>query len=206
MGTMLAIFLSTSDEMLPILISAAVPAKTILKILLVKVLVSVAGGFAIDLAFCKLPAKPKHIHDLCEQDGCGCHKKHSIFISALLHAVKVFGFILVVSIGLNLVLEFGGEAVLERFATAHSALAVLLVAVVGLVPNCAASVLITELYLKHFISPGAMMAGLLVNAGVGVLVLFKTNRPIRQNMRILGLLYTIGIAAGFLIDLLQITF
>ena len=107
---------------------------------------------------------------------------------------------------LNALLEFGGETVLERFATSYTVLAVLLVAIVGLVPNCAASVLITQLYLKHFISPGAMMAGLLVSAGVGILVLFKTNRSIRQNMTILGLLYVIGITAGFVIDLLQITF
>ena len=81
-----------------------------------------------------------------------------------------------------------------------------MVAIVGLVPNCAASVLITQLYLKHFISPGAMMAGLLVSAGVGILVLFKANRPIRQNIAIVGILYAIGVVAGFVIDLLQITF
>lgn len=206
LGTMVAIFLSTSDEMLPILISAAVPAKTIFKILATKVLVAVVGGFAIDAVLRKLPAKPKHIHDLCEQDGCHCHEKHSLFKSAFLHTIKVFGFILAVSIALNALLEFGGETVLERFATSYTVLAVLLVAIVGLVPNCAASVLITQLYLKHFISPGAMMAGLLVSAGVGMLVLFKTNRSIRQNMTVLGLLYVIGITAGFVIDLLQITF
>ena len=206
LGTMMAIFLSTSDEMLAVLISAAVPATTIAKILVTKVLVAVVAGFAVDLVLRKLPAKPKHIHDLCEQDGCHCHEKHSLFKSAFLHAIKVFGFILLVSVALNFVLEFGGEAVLERFATSYTVLAVLLVAMVGQVPNCAASVLITQLYLKHFISPGAMMAGLLVSAGIGVLVLFKTNRPIRQNITIVGLLYAIGIVAGFLIDLLQITF
>ena len=206
LGTMLAIFLSTSDEMLPILISAAVPATTILKILAVKLLVAVAGGFAVDAVLRKLPAKEKHIHDLCEQDGCHCHEKHSLFKSAFLHAIKVFGFILLVSVALGFVLEFGGEAVLERLATSYAVVAVLLVAIVGLVPNCAASVLITQLYLKHFISPGAMMAGLLVSAGVGVLVLFKANRPIRQNIAIVGVLYGIGIVAGFAIDLLKITF
>ena len=126
--------------------------------------------------------------------------------SALLHTVKVFGFLLLVSLGLNLTLECGGDVVLERFASSHGVLAVLVVGVVGLVPNCAASVLVTKLYLGNFISAGAMMAGLLVGAGVGVLVLFKTNRSVRQNIKIVGLLYAIGILAGFTIDLLRITF
>ena len=209
LGTMLAIFLSTSDEMLPILISASIPAATIGKILLVKVLVAVLGGFAVDAGlrkFGKFFAGPKNIHDLCEQEHCHCEEKHTIWKSALLHTVKVFGFILVVSVLLNLVLECGGEAALERFANNNSMLAVLLAGIVGLVPNCAASVIITQLYLTEFISAGAMMAGLLVGAGVGVLILFRTNRPIRQNLKIVGLLYAIGVAAGFLIDLFQITF
>ena len=206
---MLAIFLSTSDEMLPILISAAVPAATIVKILAVKVLVAVLGGFIVDAAlqkFGKGLAGPKHIHDLCEQERCHCEEKHSAWRSALLHTVKVFGFILAVSLLLNLVLECGGDAVLEWFATNNSFLAVLLSGIVGLVPNCASSVIITQLYLKGFVSAGAMMAGLLIGAGVGVLVLFRTNRPIKQNMKIVGLLYTIGIVAGLAIDLFGITF
>jgi hypothetical protein len=118
----------------------------------------------------------------------------------------VFGFIFAVTVLLNLVLECGGESVLEQIASNNSVLAVILTGLVGLVPNCASSVIITQLYLKQFISAGAMMSGLLVSAGVGVLVLFRTNRPLRQNVKITGLLYAMGIAAGFLIDLLSITF
>ncbi len=209
LGTMLAIFLSTSDEMLPILISAAVPVKTIGSILAAKVLVSVLGGFAVDAIlrkYRKSSEEPKCIHDLCEQEGCHCKEKHSIWKSALLHTVKVFGFVLLASVGLNLVLELGGDTALERFATSHRVLEVLLVGIVGLVPNCAASVLITQLYLNRFIHAGAMMAGLLASAGVGVLVLFKTNRPLKENIKIVGILYTIGILAGVVIDLLCITF
>lgn len=209
LGTMLAIFLSTSDEMLPILVSAAVPMKTIGIILAVKVLVSVVSGFTVDalvFKWGKSLAKPKDFHDLCRQDCCHCEEKHTVWKSAALHTVKVFGFILAVSIVLNLVLELGGDAVLEQFATSHPELDVLLVGLVGLVPNCAASVLITQLYLSHFINASAMMAGLLVNAGVGVLVLFKTNRPLKDNVKIVGILYTIGILTGFVMDLLHITF
>lgn len=209
MGTMLAIFLSTSDEMLPIFISAAVPVGTIVKILFAKAFIAILGGFAVDIAlqtFGKSHLVQKHIHDLCEQEHCHCEEAHSVWKSALLHTVKVFGFIFAVTVLLNLVLECGGESVLEQIASNNSVLAVILTGLVGLVPNCASSVIITQLYLKQFISAGAMMSGLLVSAGVGVLVLFRTNRPLRQNVKITGLLYAMGIAAGFLIDLLRITF
>jgi len=209
MGTMLAIFWSTSDEMLPVLISAAVPAATIGRILGVKVVIAVLCGFTVDFVlqtFGKAFILPKQIHDLCEQEHCHCEEEHSVWKSALIHTVKVFGFIFAVSVLLNLALECGGDVVLERFAANKSILAVILTGIVGLVPNCASSVIITELYLKKLISAGAMMAGLLVGAGVGVLVLFRTNRPMKQNVFIAGLLYTVGILAGLLVDLFKITF
>lgn len=209
LGTMLAIFWSTSDEMLPVLISAAVPAATIGKILAAKVLIAVLGGFTVDFMLQKLGkayVAQKSIHDLCEQEHCHCEKAHSVWRSALLHTIKVFGFIFTVSVLLNFVLEIGGDSALERFAANRSVLAVILAGMVGLVPNCASSVMITQLYVKGMISTGAMMAGLLVGAGVGVLVLFRTNRPVKQNVKIVGLLYTIGVAAGFLLDWFSITF
>ena len=144
---------------------------------------------------------------ICEQEHCHCEEEESsVWKSALIHTVKVFGFVFVVSALLNLILECGGESALEWFADNHSVVAAILTGIVGLVPNCAASVIITQLYLKSLISAGAMMAGLLVGAGVGVLVLFRTNRPVKQNVKIVGLLYAIGVTAGLLIDLLGITF
>lgn len=210
LGTLLAIFLSTSDEMLPILISETVPVATIIKILGMKALIGVIAGFLVDFGLKKIGkghVVQKHIHDLCEHDHCHCEEEEaSIWKSALIHTVKVFCFIFIVSVLLNLVLEYGGESALEWFANNNSFLAAILTGLVGLVPNCAASVIITQLYLKQFISAGAMMAGLLVSAGVGVLVLFRTNRPTKQNVKITGLLYGIGVAAGLLIDLIGITF
>ncbi|MBQ8857480.1 MAG: arsenic efflux protein [Lachnospiraceae bacterium] len=210
LGTLLAIFLSTSDEMLPILISETVPVMTIVKILGVKAVIGVIAGFLVDFGLKRIGkghVVQKHIHDLCEQEHCHCEEEESsIWKSALIHTVKVFGFIFIVSVLLNLVLECGGESALELLANNNSFLAAILTGIVGLVPNCAASVIITQLYLKQFISAGAMMAGLLVGAGVGVLVLFRTNRPVQQNMKITGLLYAIGVAAGLLIDLVGITF
>lgn len=210
LGTLLAIFLSTSDEMLPILISETVPVISIVKILGVKAMIGVIAGFFVDFGLHKIGkghVVQKHIHDLCEQEHCHCEEEEaSIWKSALVHTVKVFLFIFVVSVLLNLVLECGGESALEWLANNHSGLAAIVTGLVGLVPNCAASVIITQLYLKQFISAGAMMAGLLVGAGVGVLVLFRTNRPLKQNIKITGLLYVIGVVAGLMIDLIGMTF
>ena len=209
LGTMIAIFLSTSDEMLPILISAAVPASTIGKILVVKALIAIFCGFVIDFIlriFKNSYVKSKHIHDLCEQDHCHCEEQHSVWKSALVHTIKVFIFIFIVSLVLNLVFELGGAATLEKFASNNSVFAIMLTGLVGLIPNCAASVMITQLYLKSVISAGTMMAGLLVSAGVGVLVLFRTNHPMKQNVKIVSLLYAMGVVAGFMIDLVGITF
>ena len=210
LGTLIAIFLSTSDEMLPILISETVPVLTIVKMLGLKALVGVAAGFLVDFSLKRIGkghVVQKHIHDLCEQDHCHCEEEESsIWKSALVHTIKVFGFIFVFSAVLNLVLECGGQDGLEWLANNHSFLAAIVTGMAGLVPNCAASVIITQLYLKQLISAGAMMAGLMVGAGVGVLVLFKTNRPWKQNVKIVGLLYAIGVIAGLLMDLAGITF
>ena len=210
LGTLLAIFLSTSDEMLPILISETVPVLTIVKMIGLKALVGVVAGFLVDFSLKRIGkghVVQKHIHDLCEQDHCHCEEEESsIWKSALVHTIKVFGFIFIFSAVLNLVLECGGEDGLEWLANNHSFLAAIVTGMAGLVPNCAASVIITQLYLKQLISAGAMMAGLMVGAGVGVLVLFKTNRPWKQNVKIVGLLYAIGVTAGLLMDLVGITF
>ncbi len=210
LGTLLAIFLSTSDEMLPILISESVAIPTIVKILAAKVVIGVAAGFLIDFGLKRIGkghVVQKHIRDLCEQEQCRYEEEEAfIWKSALVHTVKVFLFIFVVSVVLNLVMELGGEEALEWFAHNNSFLAAILTGIVGLVPNCAASIIITQLYLKKLISAGAMMAGLLVGAGVGVLVLFRTNRHPKQNIKITAILYIIGVVAGLLIDLLRITF
>ena len=210
LGTLLAIFLSTSDEMLPIFISQTVPGSAIIKILVMKALIGVIAGLLVDFGLRKIGkghVVQKHIHDLCEQEHCHCEEEESsVWKSAFVHTAKVFGFIFIVSVLLNLLMECGGEEALLWFADNHSLLAAVVTGIVGLVPNCAASVIITQLYLKQLISAGAMMAGLLVGAGVGVLVLFRTNRPVKQNVKIVGMLYAIGVTAGLLIDLIGITF
>ncbi|MGN0334607.1 MAG: putative manganese transporter [Lachnospiraceae bacterium] len=210
LGTLLAIFLSTSDEMLPILISESIPAGVIIKILITKVIIGMTAGFMVDFVLKRIGkghVVQKHIHDLCEHDHCHCEENgHSVWKSALIHTIKVEIFIIIVSVALNAVMEFGGEEILSSMAFSNPVLGSLIAGAVGIIPNCAASVIITQLYLKGVMSAGAMMAGLLVGAGVGVLVLFKTNHPLKQNIKILAILYGIGVFAGMMTDLIGLTF
>lgn len=212
LGTLIAIYLSTSDEMLPILISEKVSILLILKILFVKVVIGMIAGFAIDFIHQKFlrfthMKDPHHlpdIHHMCEHEHCHCDEK-GIFPSALKHTVEIFVYILVISFLLNLVIAYIGEDTLSSFILNRPVIGELAAGLIGLIPNCAASVVITQLYLEGLLSAGPMMAGLLVSAGVGLLVLFKVNDHPRENLKILGLLYAIGVFSGLLIELFGIT-
>lgn len=212
LGTLIAIYLSTSDEMLPILISEKVSILLILKILFVKVVIGMVAGFAIDFVHQKFlrfthMKDPHHlpdIHHMCEHEHCHCDEK-GIFPSALKHTLEIFAYILVISFVLNLVIAYIGEDTLSSFVLNRPVIGELAAGLIGLIPNCAASVVITQLYLEGLLSAGPMMAGLLVSAGVGLLVLFKVNDHPRENLKILGLLYAIGVVSGLLIELFGIT-
>ena len=198
MGTLVAIYLSTSDEMLPILISEKVAPKLILQILLTKILIGMAAGFLIDLVVREKQLEQGHIHEICEHEHCDCHK--GILRSALIHTAKIAFFILLVGFLLEMLFEVVGEETLGSLILNRPFLGPILAGMVGLVPNCASSVAITELYLENALGYGAMLAGLLVNAGVGLLVLFKVNHDTKKNLTILGLLYVIGAASGLVIS------
>ncbi|MGI6204113.1 MAG: putative manganese transporter [Anaerovoracaceae bacterium] len=206
-GTIVAIFLSTSDEMLPIFISEAVPGGTIAKILGAKIVIGLICGFALDFLIRRFRKdRPvKHIHDLCEMDNCRC-EEGSILRSALIHTGKITLFIYIISVAIALAMHFIGADTLGSWMAGSSLLGVIVSGIVGLIPNCAASVAITELYIKGIMTPGQMMSGLLVSAGVGLLVLFRTNRNTKENLRITGALLLAGVAFGFLIDFLGISF
>lgn len=199
LGTLMAIYLSTSDEMLPILLSHQVAPGLIVEILLAKMGIGMAAGFLIDLCYRKKLPEQGHIHDLCEHEHCSCEK--GIFKSAIVHTIKIAAFILVIGFGLNLVLEFGGEEILATFLAGRTVLGPVLAGLVGLIPNCGSSVVITELYLENALGFGSMLAGLLVNAGVGLLVLFRVNHNKKENLMILGLLYLIGVIAGVAVSI-----
>ena len=195
LGTLMAIYLSTSDEMLPILISEKAPADVILKILLAKAVIGCFAGVAIDLLRSKRrPEERKTIHDICEHENCHCER--GIIRSALSHTAKIALFIFLIGVVLNIILFFAGDRALTGLILNHPILGPMLAGLVGLIPNCAGSVAITQLYLQGALEIGGAMAGLLTGSGVGLLVLFRVNPDRKESLRILGLLYVIGVLAG----------
>ncbi len=202
-GTLIAIFLSTSDEMLPIMISENIELTVILKILGVKVAVGILAGFFFDFIL-RGKKKELQIEHLCEQHHCHCEE--GIWKSALHHTLEIFLYIMVISLALNLLLAWIGEDVLADLVLNRPVVGEMAAALVGMIPNCAASVIITQLYLNGVLSAGAMTAGLLSGSGVGLLVLFRVNDDYRENFRILGLLYVTGVLGGMLVNCLGIVF
>ena len=284
LGTLMAVFLSTSDEMLPLLLAEQVPVQTMAMLLASKALIALVTGFIVDAAIRGLrrnarahaairrtvlgtAANPAHvncahddhtggdiidevaeagvsadhIHELCEHDHCGCdedededehghghehghdhdhghegeHEHHhghghshshegapvlSIIRSAISHTVQVSVFIFLVTLILVAVLETFGESAIEQFLRGNETLAVLGSALVGLIPNCSASVVITQLYLEGALQLAPMLAGTLISAGVGYLVLFRTNRSARENAVFLVMMYVIGAGWGLVLS------
>lgn len=203
LGTLLAVFLSTSDEMLPVLISEQAPINLILKILAIKVVIGICAGFLTDL-LCRRhrdnDQDEMRIEQICDHQHCHCGEGN-FFSSALRHTLQVFLFILVISFLLNLLVDFVGEDKLEVFLTKRAILGPLFAGLIGLIPNCASSVLLTRLYLSGMLGVGSMLAGLLAGSGVGLLVLYKVNDNIRENIRITLLLYFIGVLCGIVIEM-----
>ncbi len=204
LGTLISVYLSTSDEMLPIFISEAVPISVIIKILLVKLVIGIIAGFLIDFVLRKKIVNEEKIVDLCEKEHCHC--EHGIFKSALKHTLNIFIFILIVTIVINIVIYLIGEETIAEFLQYNPILGPIIAGFIGLIPNCASSVILTQLYLQNVISAATMISGLLVGAGVGLAVLFKTNKGIKENLKITGLLYGIGVLSGIIIQLIGLTF
>ena len=202
MGTLIAIFLSTSDEMLPILISEAVPAKTIIMILAIKVIIAIAVGMIVDLIFRKKQndETKEEIHKLCDEEHCHC-EEHGIFRSSIIHTLQIFAYILIISFILNLIIHFVGEETIAKLVLNVPVLGPVVSSLIGLIPNCASSVILTQVYLENIISIGSMIAGLLVNSGIGILILFRVNKSKKENFTILGILYLVGVLSGIILDI-----
>lgn len=198
-GTLLAIYLSTSDEMLPLLISGGVGGKTILLVLGIKVLAGIIFGYLIDLIF--LRKKDQENFSFCEEEHCHCDE--SIVKSSLIHTFKISCFILITTLILNILIHYLGEETLASILQTNSLFGPFLASLIGLIPNCAASVLITELFINGVISSGMLIGGLLTGAGLGLLVLFRVNKNLKENLIILTALYLIGSVVGLLIDVLS---
>lgn len=203
MGTLMAVYLSTSDEMLPILISSQeASAAEILAILAAKALIGILAGLVIDLLLrSRHKEEHEHIHSLCEHDHCHCEE--GIVKSAIIHTLQIAFFILVMGLALNFLFFFAGEEALSNIVLNRPVLGPMLASLVGLIPNCAGSVALTELYWNdgmHIISLGSMLAGLLTGSGVGLLVLFRVNHHKKENLAILGMLYGIGVVTGIVTE------
>ena len=205
-GTLVAIFISTSDEMLAIMISEKISAVRILSILGIKVLCGVIIGFSIDLAlrFRKKSDGKEKISAICEDENCHCHE--GIFLSAIFHAAQIAFFIFLFSFIIGLGIHWIGEDRISAFTANAGIFTPFVAAVVGLIPNCASSVVITELFLDGVIPTGAMLAGLISNSGVGLLVLFRVNKNMKDNLFILSTVFLSGAVVGILFDLLHIAF
>ena len=204
LGSLIAIYLSTSDEMLPVLLSNNIELSIILKIIGIKIIVGMVFGFIIDLVLRKKENKKEELHyDMCEHDHCHC--KESIIKSSLVHTFKTLLFIVIISFILNIIFAYGGNDLIEKVFFKDSIFGPFIASLVGLVPNCGASIVLSELYASGAISIASLLAGLLTGSGVALLVLFKSNTHIKENIFILGLVYTIGVVVGLFLEVIQFT-
>ena len=199
-GTLVAVFLSTSDELLPVLVSKQVPVSLMVKIVALKVSAAIAVGFSLNavLAFARHIRRPVEVGDLCAHSRCGCREHKGILVPALIHTAEIFVFIVVVSGVIELAMHFFGEDCLQSLRLNSPVFGELAAGLLGLVPNCAVSVAGAELYCKGAMSSGALMASSFTGSGLGLLVLFRTNRNLRENIAILAVVYCVGVVLGWL--------
>ncbi len=200
LGTLLAVFLSTSDEMLPILLAGEVDVTKALLIIVYKTAVGIFIGFLVDLTL-RLLGRGKReidIDEICDNDNCHCER--GILRSALHHTLTVSLFVLIVTLLINALVFFIGEESISNIVVDLPVLGHFICSLIGLIPNCAASVALTRFATAGFITSGAMISGLLTGAGVGLLVLFRMNRRVRENLLIVGILVAVGVIFGVIAD------
>ncbi len=199
-GTLLAVFLSTSDELIPVLLSSRMPFSLMARIVLVKVVAAIAVGFTANgiLSFFRHRRRSVSVEELCEHSRCHCHAHKGILVPALIHTAEIFLFIVVVSGAIELAMHYFGEDSLKSLHLTTPVFGEIAAGAIGLIPNCAVSVAGAELYMAGAMSPGALMASSFTGAGVGLLVLFRTNRNLRENLCILLTVYLVGVVLGWL--------
>ena len=202
LGTLISVYLATSDEMIPIFISESVPISVMLKILGIKLIVGIIAGVIID--FCirlrnKDVAEEK-IVDMCEKEHCHCEE--SILKSSLKHTINITVFILAITLIINILVAIIGEEAIANFISNKPILGPVIAGLIGLIPNCASSVITTKLYVENIINVSTMLSGLFVGAGVGLAVLFRNNKNLKENIKIVTLLYVIGVISGILLELI----
>ena len=204
LGTLISVYLATSDEMLPILLTEAVPAGTIFTILGIKLVLGIVAGFIIDFVIRmfrkeKVEEQEEKIEEICEHEHCHCEE--GIVTSAIKHTLNITIFIFFITLVLNGIIAYIGKDTIAHFISKNVILGPIVAGLIGLIPNCASSVILTELFISNVISMPVLISGVAVNAGVGLLVLFKTNKNVKENIKIVGILYLIGVLAGIILEL-----
>lgn len=205
-GTMLAVFFATSDEMLPIMLShlSDVGLSRLLLIVLSKAAMGIVLGYLADLILHRFIRSQKDIHSFCAREHCACDDEEgNVFVSALKHTLKIAVMLMVVNFALNLLFTFIGVERLSGTVLSKPVLGELIVGLFGLIPNCSVSVVITESYLSGVLGPGCLFAGLLSNAGIGLLVLLRTNKNQKENIAVIGVLYGLSVLTGLAVHLVS---
>ena len=199
-GTLIAVFLSTSDELIPVLLSARAPVDLLLKIVGLKIVCAIAVGFTANgiLLAAHHFRRKVTIDELCEHSRCGCHAHRGILVPALIHTAEIFLFIVIVSGAVELCMHFFGTDCLNNLKLNAPFVGEFAAGALGLIPNCAVSVAGAKLYLAGAMSPGALMASSFTGSGLGLLVLFRTNRNLKENLAILLTVYLTGVTLGWL--------
>lgn len=202
LGTLIAVFVATSDEAIPILLASPDGAVKVLWLIVAKIVIAAIAGVLIDLII-RLAKGHKNeedepYHDLCED--CGCDE-HGIIYSALKHTFRIAGFVFVITLVMGLCIRLLGEDTLAKLLMTNSPLQPFITALIGLVPNCAASVVLTDLYAAGSLTFGSVIAGLSTGAGLGLVVLFKTNKNLKENISIAAILYFVGVLSGLILEL-----
>lgn len=202
-GTLIAVYLSTSDEMFMILLSGGMPLINVIITITIKACIGILCGLVIDL-FIKHGESDvdEVIDDMCHDENCHCNE--NLFIASLKHTLNITLYILIATLIINLLVHHLESEMLSKILFQGNFLSYFIASLIGLVPNCASSIMISELYINNIISFGNMMSGLLTASGVGILILFKTNKHLKQNFLIMLLIYIIGVVSGIIIDLLGI--
>ncbi len=202
LGTLIAVFLSTSDEAVILLATAHNGGFEVFKLLATKIIIALIFGYTIYfIEKKKHTPHHHHSHDLCEHDHCGCEENGKILRPALIHTVKVFSFLLLFTIIIDLAVLFIGIDKLSHILLSESVFQPLLSALIGFIPNCASSVLLTQLYIEGTLSFGSLIAGLCTNAGAGMLILFRDKSKIKSNLKILLILYISAIIPGIILHI-----
>lgn len=200
MGTLIAVFLATSDEMLPIMISENAPVSLIFGIIGFKIVVGIVVGLIVDAIFRKKIERGNTIRNICDDEHCDCDK-NGVLVSSLKHTVKTLIFVLVANLIINVAIYFIGTDNLSGLLGSHNILVYFVVSLIGLIPNCAGSIVLTEVYLANLITTGTVLAGLLTCSGIGILLLFRSNKSLKENLTVLSVVYFVGVAVGMLVDL-----